>query len=91
MLIYGVNVFNYCDFNLYLKAVGKAFGSTSGFVNQGINFVFRFFSEQDAIIYYNMSVAMMKGEVETTGKQFGKFLKLFLMVATPEETTAPSY
>ena len=91
VIIYGVNVFNYCDFNLYLKAVGKAFGSSSGFVNQMINFFWRFFSYDDSVIYYNMSVAMMKHDVTGTGKQFGKFLKLFLMVATPEETTIPSY
>ena len=66
-MIYGVNVFNYCDFNLYLKAIGKAFGSSSGMVNQFINFFWRFFGYEDSIIYYTMSVAMMKGEIETTG------------------------
>ena len=92
VVIYGVNVFNYCDINLYLKAVGKALGSSSGFVNQFINLLWRFFSYEDSLIYYDMSVAMMYGnQTENVGKGFGKFLKLFLMVETPEATEAPSY
>ena len=91
VVIYGVNVFNYCDFNLYLKAIGKAFGSSSGMVNQFINFFWRFFGYDDSVIYYDMSVAMMYKNKEVTGQQFGKFLKLFLMVTTPEATDAPSY
>ena len=66
-MIYGVNVFNYCDFNLYLTAIGKAFGSSSGAVNQTINFFFRFFGEDDSVIYYTMSVAMMSNDIDTAG------------------------
>ena len=91
LLIYGVNVFNYCDFNLYLQSWGKALGSSSGFVNQLINLGFRFFSEEDALIYYNMSVAMMNHDVKTTGYNFGKFLKVFFSVAVPDTTTTASY
>ena len=60
-------MFNYCDFNLYLKAIGKAAGSSSGMVNQVINFFWRFFGYDDSVIYYEMSVAMMMGNIELTG------------------------
>ena len=66
-MIYGVNVFNYCDVTLYLKGIGKAFGSSSGMVNQLINFFWRFFGYDDSVIYYDMSVAMMYKNKEVTG------------------------
>ena len=91
LLIYGVNVFNYCDFNLYLQSWGKALGSSSGFVNQLINLGFRFFSEEDSLIYYEMSVAMMNHDVVTTGYGLGKFFKAFFAVEVPDTTTVADY
>ena len=91
LLIYGVNVFNYCDFNLYLQSTGKALGSSSGFVNQLINLGFRFFSDEDALVYYDMSVAMMSRNVELVGNGFGKFLKAFFSVEVPDTTSVADY
>lgn len=54
LYIYSVNVFNYCDFNYYLRAVGKWF-SASGGVNQGINFMWRALSTEDMSNYYALS------------------------------------
>lgn len=45
--IFGVNVFNYCDIDYYLVSLGKALGSSSGAVNQGVNLFYRFFSSED--------------------------------------------
>lgn len=89
--IYSVNVFNYCDLDYYLMAIGKSTGSTSGFFNQLVNLGYRFFDEDDAIIYYNMSVAIGEDDTDEVGKNFGLFLSAFLMVEVPDTTTAPDY
>ena len=91
LVIFGVNVFNYCDFNLYMQSFGKSVGSSSGTVNQLINLGFRFFSDEDAKIYYDMSVAMMYRNVEEVGHGFGKFLKAFFAVEVPDTTTVADY
>lgn len=89
--IYSVNIFNYCDLDYYLMAIGKSTGSTSGFFNQLVNLGYRFFSEDDAIIYYNMSVAIGEDDTEEVAKNFGLFLAAFLMVEVPDTTSTPSY
>ena len=72
-------------------AIGKSTGSTSGFFNQLVNLGYRFFSEDDAIIYYNMSVAIGEDDTEEVAKNFGLFLAAFLMVEVPDTTSTPSY
>jgi len=72
-------------------AIGKSTGSTSGFFNQLVNLGYRFFDEDDAIIYYNMSVAIGEDDTDEVGKNFGLFLSAFLMVEVPDTTTAPDY
>ena len=91
LVIYGVNVFNFCDFNLYLQSLGKALGSSSGTVNQLINLGFRFFSDEDALVYYEMSVAMGTHDVTAVGNGLGKFLKAFFAVEVPDTTTVADY
>ena len=88
--IYGVNVFNYCDINYYMRAIGKVF-SASGAVNQGMNFVWRALSTSDMDNYYYMSVATCAKDPVKAGQTLGTFISLFLMVETPETTTSTSY
>ena len=88
--IQAVNVFNYCDFNYYLRAAGQWF-SASGGTNQAINFMWRFLSTEDMTMYYNLSVAVKTGNVQTAGQEFGKFLALFMQVEIPDTASAPSY
>ena len=66
--IFGVNVFNYCDLDYYLISVGKSLGSASGAVNQFINLGYRFFSAEDQLNYYNMSVAIRYSEIDCSGE-----------------------
>ena len=66
--IFGVNVFNYCDLDYYLVSLGKSLGSASGAVNQVINLGYRFFSADDQLNYYNMSVAIRYNEIDCTGE-----------------------
>ena len=74
-----------------MQSAGKAAGSSSGFVNQLINLGFRFFSDEDALVYYDMSVAMMSRNVELVGNGFGKFLKAFFSVEVPDTTSVADY
>ena len=85
-VIFGVNVFNYCDLDYYLVAVGKSVGSASGAVNQLVNLFYRFFSWDDQVNFYNMSVAVYEEDVETVGETMGKFLAALLMVEVPDTT-----
>ena len=89
--IYGVNVYNYCDLSYYLKATSKAVGSVSGAMNQLVNLGYRFFSQEDAYIYYDLSVAIYDDDIEGAGAAFGTFISRFLMVDVPEFTTTPAY
>ena len=89
--IMGVNVYNYCDGAYYLQGISKAVGSASGAVNQGLNFLYRFFSEDDALNYYNMSVGLMQNDSTAVATAFGTFLKRFLMADIPEVTTDTTY
>jgi len=89
--IFGVNVFNYCDLDYYLVSLGKSLGSSSGAVNQVTNLAYRFFSRDDQLNYYNMSVAITEEDVETTGQCMGTFLSALLMTEVPDTTTTSSY
>ena len=91
--IYSVNVFNYCDLDYYLMAIGKSVGSASGASNQLINLLYRFFSSEDSLNYFEMSVALTPGDSDTqvVGKCVGKFLSKFLMVEVPDTAATPSY
>ena len=91
MGIMAVNLYNYCDGMYYLQAVSKAVGSSSGAVNQFLNLGYRFFSEEDALNYYNMSVGIMQEDSDAVAIALGTFLKRFLMVDIPEVTTESSY
>ena len=91
MGIMAVNLYNFCDGMYYLQAVSKAVGSSSGAVNQGLNLFYRFFSEEDAVNYYNMSVGIMESDTDAVAIAMGTFLKRFLMVDIPEVTTESSY
>lgn len=53
-----VNVYNSCDVVEYVRACSKALTSWSGFTNQLMNLAYRFFSHEDEVNYYNMSVAI---------------------------------
>ena len=64
--IMAVNVFNYCDFNYYLRAAGQWF-SASGGTSQAINLMWRFVSTEDMTLYYNMSVATKKKDLAGAG------------------------
>ena len=93
-IIDGVNLFNYCGLNHYFIALSKSFGSASGGVSQGINFIYRFFSHDDSERYYNMSVAMMRddyGDRNLVGRYLGEFVSIFLMVDIPDTAIAPTY
>ena len=56
-----------------------------------MNLGYRFFSEDDALNYYNMSVAIMTKDIEQAGLHFGEFIQVFLMTEVPEQTAVPSY
>ena len=90
-VIYSVNVFNYCDLDYYLMAIGKSLGSKSGAANQLVNLGYRYFSYEDAQNYYEMSIAIEEEDTETVGKCTGTFLSKLLMVEVPDTTTLSSY
>ena len=85
-----VNVFNYCDFDYYLRSFGKWF-SASGGTNQMINLFWRFISTEDMANYYALSVATLTKDPAAAGKAFGTFFVVFMQVEIPDKTTAPSY
>ena len=58
LYIYGVNVFNYCDIDYYLRAVSKWF-SFSGGMNQVVNLGWRALSTKEMPLFYDMSLAVM--------------------------------
>lgn len=89
--IFGVNVFNYCDLDYYLVALGKALGSSSGAVNQVTNLFWRFFSVEDQENYYNMSVGITENDTDAVGQAMGYFLSALLSVEVPDTTTTSSY
>ena len=60
-------MFNYCDLDYYLVALGKALGSSSGAVNQVTNLFWRFFSVEDQENYYNMSVGITENDTDAVG------------------------
>ena len=91
VMIYSVNVFNYCSLNYYLIAISQAVGSRSGQVAFGINLMWRFFSTSDMTNYYNLSVAVIQDDNVAAGKAVGTFLSLLLAVEVPEQTEAPAY
>lgn len=66
--------------------MSRSLGSISGLTNLGVNLAYRFFSQADSENYYDMSVAIEAGEVETAGTSMGKFLASLLMADVPEST-----
>ena len=86
-----MNVYNSCDIVEYVRAVSKALTSFSGFSNQLVNLVYRFFSHDDSVNYYNMSVAIANDDVKGAGEAMGIFLGKFLMADIPETTETPAY
>ena len=89
--IFGVNVFNYCDLDYYLVSLGKSLGSSSGAVNQVTNLFWRFFSTEDQLNYYNMSVGITENDTDAVGQAMGIFLSALLSVEVPDTTTTSSY
>ena len=91
VVIYSVNVFNYCSLSNYLIAFSKSLGSRSGQTALAINLMFRFFSSSDMLNYYNLSVAVIEDDVPAAGQSFGTFLSLLFAIEVPEVVEAPSY
>ena len=60
-------MFNYCDLDYYLVSLGKSLGSSSGAVNQVTNLFWRFFSTEDQLNYYNMSVGITEKDTDAVG------------------------
>ena len=89
--IFGVNVFNYCDLDYYLVSLGKSLGSASGAVNQFTNLFWRFFSTEDQLNYYNMSVGITENDTDAVGAAMGNFISALLTVEVPDTTTTSSY
>merc|ERR1712150_32311 len=85
-----VNVFNYCDFDYYLRSFGKWF-SASGGTNQMINLLWRTISTEDMSVYYSLSVATLQKDPSAAGIAFGKFFAVFMEVEIPDTTSTPSY
>ena len=90
-VIYSVNVFNYCDLDYYLMAIGKSLGSATGAANQLVNLAYRYFSYEDAQNYYEMAIALEAEDTFTIGKCTGTFLSKLLMVEVPDTTELSSY
>ena len=67
VVIYSVNVFNYCSLNYYLISLSKAVSSRSGQINFMVNLMFRFFSSSDMTNYYNLSVGVMTDDEVMAG------------------------
>ena len=69
LLASGVNVYNSCDVDYYMRAFSKATSNVSGFVNQSINVVFRVYN--DGELFTNLETAFTSGDISLASKYMG--------------------
>ena len=65
------DLWNKCDIDYIFQKIGKAFSSLSGALDLITNFMFRFFSTDDVVLYTNLSQAVDDDKREDAGLYFG--------------------
>ncbi len=80
------NLFNECDLDYFFQKFGKGLVSLSGFLDMLTNFMFRFFSDDDAALYTALSTGLENNDPAAVGLGIGRFIKVFLVVEIPVVT-----
>ena len=80
------NLYNECDLDYFFQKFGKGLVSLSGFLDMLTNFMFRFFSEDDAALYTALSTGLESNDAAAVGLGIGRFIKVFLVVEIPVVT-----
>ena len=88
LLASGVNVYNNCDVDYYMRALSKATSNVSGACNQLINLYWR---TADVQIYNDLATAFKSKDVTSASKYMGTFIKDFLMTEIPDTSSAVAF
>ena len=75
----------------YMLAVSKPVTSVSGLIDFGTTFFWRFFSDEDAILYGELSQAVTDGDAAVSGAKMGTFLKELFKTSIQEATSTATY
>ena len=88
LLTSGVNVYNQCDIDYYMRALSKATSNVSGIANQLVNTYFR---STETSTFESLKTALDSNDIESTAALLGQFTKDFLMTEIPESSEAGSW
>ena len=80
MLASGVNVYNMCDVDYYLRALSKATSNVSGAANQLVNIYYR---TGETAVYNDLATAFKNNDMTLASAKIGEFVKDFLMTEIP--------
>ena len=66
------NIYNECDLDYFMQAIGTSFTTVSGFLNFLTNFFFfRFLFDNDAVLMTQLSTAIVNEDKNGVGLYFG--------------------
>ena len=89
--IQGTEIWNGCNLENYMLAIGKSVTQVSAAFNQLTNLGFRLTSDEDKVNFKKLSDAVRDSDKVAAGEAFGKFTRLFIMVENPTADEANEY
>ena len=91
LLIYAPEFYEYCAMKDHMLSIAKPITSVSGFTDFLFAFAFRYFGEDDTVIFEALSNAVANNDAAAAGANMGLFLSRLLRTETPNETSQTYY
>ena len=74
-----------------MLSLAKPVTSVSGLLDFSLSFLWRYFSEDDGVIFTGMSTAIDENDYAGAGAYMGQFLKALFGAEIPDQTSSSSY
>ena len=91
LLIYAPELYEYCSFKDHMLAISKPMTSVAGFADFVFAFAFRYFGEDDTVIFNDLSNAVANNDAAAAGANMGLFLSRLLRSETSSDTDLVAY
>lgn len=84
MAIYvkAADVYNQCDLDYYMIAIGDSLTTVSGFANFSVNFLWRWLAEDD--LYDDLADGLAAKDFREVGRDMGTFIKILTAAEIPD-------